>query len=131
MFEQFYLRYLANSVTVNGEVKGLCPFHEDGDPSFWANIRTGQAYCHGCKWKGNAFTFAKERNIPFNEVPGYVRRNGKPKNKIVATYQYCDEKGCLLFEVVRFEPKSFRQRRPDGNGGWIWNLQGIRRVLII
>jgi hypothetical protein len=25
--------------------------------------------------------------------------------------------------------KSFRQRRPDGKGGWIWNLEGITRVL--
>jgi putative DNA primase/helicase len=29
---------------------------------------------------------------------------------------------------VRFEPKGFRQRRPDGRGGWIWNLQDTRRV---
>ena len=33
-----------------------------------------------------------------------------------------------MFQVVRFAPKDFRQRRPDGNGGWIWNLNGIERV---
>ena len=44
------------------------------------------------------------------------------------TYGYCDENGTLLFQVVRFEPKGFRQRRPDGRGGWIWNLQDTRRV---
>jgi putative DNA primase/helicase len=27
------------------------------------------------------------------------------------------------------EPKDFRQRRPDGNGKWIWNLKGIQPVL--
>lgn len=27
------------------------------------------------------------------------------------------------------EPKDFRQRRPDGNGGWIKNLKGVERVL--
>ena len=27
------------------------------------------------------------------------------------------------------EVKTFRQRRPDGNGGWIYNLDGVRRVL--
>jgi putative DNA primase/helicase len=26
-------------------------------------------------------------------------------------------------------PKGFRQRRPDGAGGWIWNMKGARRVL--
>jgi len=51
------------------------------------------------------------------------------RGKIVATYQYRDEQGVLLFEVVREEPKAFKQRRPDGRGGWIWNLDGVRRVL--
>ena len=40
-----------------------------------------------------------------------------------------NEAGELLFQVVRLEPKSFRQRRPDGQGGWTWNLNGTRRVL--
>jgi hypothetical protein len=29
------------------------------------------------------------------------------------------------FQVVRRNPKSFRHRRPDGNGGWIWNMDGV------
>jgi 5S rRNA maturation endonuclease (ribonuclease M5) len=49
--------------------------------------------------------------------------------RIVATYDYQDEQGKLLFQTVRFEPKDFRQRRPDGNGGWIWGLEGIEPVL--
>src|SRR5215468_9910315 len=53
----------------------------------------------------------------------------KPKlGRIVAVYDYVDENNVPLFQVVRFEPKDFRQRRPDGNGGWIWNLDGVRRV---
>jgi 5S rRNA maturation endonuclease (ribonuclease M5) len=35
----------------------------------------------------------------------------------------------LLFQVVRFEPKDFRQRRPNGNGGWAWRLGKTRRVI--
>src|SRR5579875_3111937 len=46
----------------------------------------------------------------------------------VAVYPYTDEDGVVLFEVVRFEPKDFRQRQPDGQGGWIWNLDHVRRV---
>ena len=53
---------------------------------------------------------------------------GRPQPRIVKTYGYCDENGTLLFQVVRFEPKGFRQRRPDGYGGWIWKLQDTRRV---
>jgi putative DNA primase/helicase len=47
----------------------------------------------------------------------------------VAVYKYRDEAGDLLFEVLRFEPKDFRQRRPDGRGGYIWKLDDTRRVL--
>ncbi len=46
----------------------------------------------------------------------------------VATYDYRDERGELLFQVVRFDPKDFRQRRPDGDG-WTWKTAGVRRVL--
>lgn len=53
----------------------------------------------------------------------------KVKPQISKTYDYQDATGGLLFQVVRFEPKDFRQRRPDGNGGWIWNLKGIKPVL--
>ncbi len=48
---------------------------------------------------------------------------------IKARYPYTAADGQLLFEVVRLEPKSFRQRRPDGAGGWFWKMQGVQRVL--
>jgi len=41
------------------------------------------------------------------------------RKNIVATYDYNNEAGELLYQVVRFEPKAFAHRRPDGNGGWI------------
>lgn len=52
----------------------------------------------------------------------------KPKPKeIVATYDYRDEQGTLLYQVVRYDPKEFRQRTPKGSG-WEWRLNGVRRV---
>lgn len=55
--------------------------------------------------------------------------NGGGRAKtIVAEYDYRDERGKLLFQVVRLVPRSFPQRRPDGTGGWIWKLGKIRRV---
>jgi DNA primase len=51
------------------------------------------------------------------------------EGKIIKTYDYRDESGELLYQVVRFEPKDFQQRRPNGKGGWIWNLEGVRCVL--
>lgn len=53
----------------------------------------------------------------------------RQQSRIQHTYDYTDAAGHLLFQVVRFEPKDFRQRRPDGKGGWIWNLSGVQRVL--
>ena len=45
------------------------------------------------------------------------RREGKP----VAFYDYLDEQGRLLYQVVRLEPKGFSQRRPF-EGVWAWGL---------
>ncbi len=53
----------------------------------------------------------------------------RTKQRITATYDYVDEEEQLLFQVLRYTPKSFKQRRPDDKGGWIWNLKGVRRVL--
>jgi hypothetical protein len=53
-----------------------------------------------------------------------------PQKRIVATYDYRDETGDLLFQVCRFEPKDFRQRRPDPSAkdGWNWSVKGVRQV---
>jgi hypothetical protein len=61
-------------------------------------------------------------------------RNGNGSNgshgRISETYDYEDESGKLLFQVVRFDPKDFRPRKPDKSGleGWAWNIKGVRRV---
>lgn len=49
--------------------------------------------------------------------------------RIAATYNYTDENGNLLYQVVRYEPKGFTQRQPKANGGWNYSLNGVRRVL--
>ncbi len=46
------------------------------------------------------------------------------RSRIVKTYAYTDEGYNLLFEVARFEPKRFAQRRKDlDTGAWIWGLK--------
>jgi hypothetical protein len=61
---------------------------------------------------------------------GTARGNGSGRlGRIIATYEYQDEAGNLLYQVCRFDPKNFRQRRPDGNGGWTWKLGDTPRVL--
>ena len=61
--------------------------------------------------------------------PATYEPSGNPPRTVTATYDYCDKTGSLLFQVVRYEPKEFKQRRPNGEGGWIWNLEGVDPVL--
>jgi putative DNA primase/helicase len=49
--------------------------------------------------------------------------------EIVATYQYRNMAGETVHETIRYSPKDFRQRRPDGQGNYIWDLKGIETVL--
>jgi hypothetical protein len=59
----------------------------------------------------------------------WLRKEGLIKSDtIVATFDYRDENGALLFQVCRTEAKKFMQRRPNGGGDWIWKLEGVRRV---
>lgn len=39
-------------------------------------------------------------------------------------YDYQDEQGNTIYQVVRYEPKTFRQRQ-QVNGRTVWNLQGV------
>ncbi|NUQ49701.1 MAG: hypothetical protein HUU27_07255, partial [Phycisphaerae bacterium] len=55
--------------------------------------------------------------------------NGDGHARIEATYDYRDAAGEMVFQVVRYEGKTFKQRRPDGNGGWSWKLGCTPRVL--
>lgn len=54
------------------------------------------------------------------------RQEKKPavKREIVKTYDYHDKDGALIYQVVRFEPKGFAQRRPYNQepGIWAWGL---------
>jgi putative DNA primase/helicase len=56
-----------------------------------------------------------------------IDEDSKPK-RIAQTYDYRDDSDTLLYQVVRYEPKDFRQRQPDSKGGWQWNVPE-RRVL--
>jgi hypothetical protein len=54
--------------------------------------------------------------------------DGHVGRRIVATHDYRDERGQLLYQVVRYEPKAFRIRRPDGPGAYAWSLGDTRQV---
>lgn len=113
------------------EIQAKCPLHADEIPSLSINTQKDKWFCHACNKGGTAVNLYMEvRGIDFktamkNLSSGQTEARNR---KVVATYDYTDEVGKLVFQVVRMEPKIFRQRRPDGNGGWIWNTEGIRLV---
>ncbi len=78
-------------------------------------------------WLGTVRHYAELAGIPLE-----AKKDGKGRI-LEATYDYTDEGGELLYQVLRYRlasgKKDFRQRRPDGRGGWIYDLDGVRRVL--
>ena len=52
----------------------------------------------------------------------------QPARFMSAVYDYTDENGEVVYQIRRYEPKTFRQVRPDGNGGWLHNLDGVTPV---
>lgn len=108
-----------------------CPAHDDEHPSL--SIHEGpdgrpRVYCHGgCSQE--AVVAALRRDGVWFESPAPRKRRAGRGGRIVAVYDYTSASGTLLYQVLRWEPKGFSQRRPDGNGGWIDSLDGVPRVL--
>ncbi len=119
----FYRQHLKNiRPSTNGWHDATCPFHDDSSPSF-SFEQGGNWLCRAGCGKGTVREFAQRLNVtpPTN---GKQPKNGT-RGRISKTYDYVDEHGQLAYQVCRFEPKGFRQRQPDGAGGWKWNLRGV------
>jgi hypothetical protein len=52
----------------------------------------------------------------------------KPQPRIIASYDYTDTGRDVSYQVVKYDPKGFRQRQPDGNGGWLWKSSDRRTL---
>ncbi len=134
--------------------KGLRPLpgHKDRFPCPWRSgadsdgfqITADSWYDYVSNDCGDCIEFVRRlKNCDFStavlELAGYVgikepsKTPSEKKQKITATYDYRDESGKLIFQAIRMEPgrngksKEFRQRRPNGKNGWIWNLKGINK----
>lgn len=99
-----------------------CPFHPDGQgkPPHQPNLSVSERgfICFACGEKGSLKKLAHHLGI---EVEMEDKRP-------ITIYDYKDEKGILLFQILRYPGKKFSARRPDGLGGWIWDTKGIKLV---
>jgi 5S rRNA maturation endonuclease (ribonuclease M5) len=100
-----------------------CPAHDDHNPSLAITEKNGEVLlrCHaGCSQPD---VIEALRNLGLWGSP-----ESQADHRIVETYDYTDETGTMLYQIVRYEPKAFHQRRPDRGGGWIWK-KSPRQVL--
>lgn len=113
----------------NGQFMALCPGHNDKQRSLSITEVEGRILPHcfaGCQ----LLDILKPLGLQPQDLFLNGHHSTKLENRTIeTTYDYIDEKGKLIFQVVRYKPKHFTQRRPDGKGGWIWNLSKVRRVL--
>jgi len=128
----------------SGKGTARCPVHGDRTPSLSVTEKDSQilVHCHsGCS-QDDVITALRTEGLweessppltisPANGVNGTALavKADPYMTRIVAQYDYTDEDGNLLFQALRLDPKSFRQRQPDGRGGWQYTLAGVRRVL--
>lgn len=123
--ESILSRFKSVRKTPNGW-QACCPAHDDKKASLSISVKEEKVLFHdhaGCSFEAileAADLKAKDLFLDPKPIPS--------KPEIVATYDYTDEEGKLLFQTVRLFPKDFRQRHPDGKGGWVWNLKGVRLV---
>lgn len=113
-----------------------CLWHDDHDPSLRVNVEKQVWRCDPCNIGGDVFAFVERlRGVDFRTAleelaeRASLRHPSTPQRRIVATYDYCDTLGTVRHQTVRWAPKAFSQRRPDGKRGWISNLDGVDLVL--
>jgi hypothetical protein len=122
-----------------------CPNHDDANPSLSINATKDVFLCVPCGAKGTAWQLAAflarldpsdkgaivawlQQHGLGNDSGNGARARRSPRGEIIAVYPFTDEVGNVVYEEVRYSPKDFRQRRPDGRGGYIWNLDGVQPV---
>jgi hypothetical protein len=112
----------------------ICNSFAGDDPIVCKNYVRQKAGLPAFKPNGNAPQLAEHTTKPIDDntiAAALAAMQAMPtgsRSKIVKTYNYTDAEGALRYQTCRLEPKDFRQRRPNGNSGWIWNLNGVTRV---
>lgn len=119
----------------SGQYTALCPAHADRGPSL-SVTQTGDKILVNCHAGCETADVLEKIGLKWADLFSNGDKSAAPdtkKKRLEATYQYPDESGDLLYEILKYRlpsgDKTFRQRRPDGEGGWLYNLKGTGRVL--
>jgi hypothetical protein len=110
------------------EYEACCPAHKDDKASLSIKLEPGGKILLDCKAGCDTESVIKKLGLKWSDLFPENNNGNKPQSNIVATYDYRNAAGDLVYQVVRMDPKDFRQRRQDGQGGWIWSTKGIPRI---
>ncbi|WP_276981779.1 DUF3987 domain-containing protein [Ferrimicrobium acidiphilum] len=111
-----------------GQYLAQCPAHDDHNPSLSAAQGDKGVLLHcfaGCQTDAILDALGLTPADLSDDAPDRKEKTTPKPKEVVAIYDYQRAVRTLSYQVVRYEPKDFRQRRPDGHGGWIWNLKGL------
>jgi hypothetical protein len=118
------LRFGTNGSMSIDLTKGTFYSHEDNEGGGVLDLIQRERHLSGT----DAFAFMREIGCDVERrVNG---RHHEGQRKVVARYSYLDEMGTVLFQVLRWEPKTFTQRRPDPSepSGWSTKVRGVPQV---
>jgi putative DNA primase/helicase len=130
-------RFRGQRIGTTRELRVKCPFHDDRTPSMSWSLEKAAWKCHAGCGEGGLVDFEVKLNggtreaawHRVTEVMGaqdlFEAHNAKP----VAVYAYHDAQGRLVFEKLRYEPKRFVLRKPDGKGGHEYSLGNVLKPL--
>jgi replicative DNA helicase len=107
-YESFYTRHVDSLKVKGGESYGLCFMHDDSKPSLRVNISKGVWTCPVCNKGGGIFDlYMQKYGVTFKTAMTEIAEGEgiyMEKPKVVATYEYHDADGNLLYEKQRLEP---------------------------
>lgn len=122
-----------------------CPAHEDRQASLHVAPGSEQPVVMHCQADCDINSVLEAGNVDIQQLLAdrdtdhfrLAEDEWTPAGPASHCYDYTDEEGNLLYQVLRIPPqepdgsKTFRQRHrdPSKKGGWAWSMAGVRRVL--
>jgi 5S rRNA maturation endonuclease (ribonuclease M5) len=125
----------------------VCPIHEHkpGHLCVSVNVKTGLWHCNDDDCGGDVIrwmalaqgktdadilkSFSNKANPANVKASPVVPDIQPPSGEPSVIYDYLNQTGRLVYQVCRYIPKTFRQRHKGTDGKWVWNMQGVQRVL--
>ena len=94
--------------------------HFPDNSGLFVNVQKNKWYSHGNERGGDVVSLVQfatgcdfKGALYWLRSRGYLaERQARRQKRITAEYDYVNEEGEVLYQVVRYDPKDFRQRRP-------------------